>query len=136
MADSLEFRIGGLKIVPYELAYHGSNPYKACHKFVVESANNAAVIYVAVGDSHPRISQKFNLNKDRLVGGGSCYIDKDGRLVLNDFSGNYGGIPKEAAQKFAELIVLELKKQGIKTSGINANPKETRIHLFWDALSS
>jgi hypothetical protein len=131
MIEDLEFRIGGLEIWPDRLSFTGRDPYDASHKFVVEHVDNKVSIYVTQADGHFQIATRFRLPENRLVGGGSCYIDGNGRLVLNHCSETYKAIPKEAAQIFVELLVPELEKKGIQTRGILAEPDISYVHKFW-----
>lgn len=131
MAANLEFRIGGVEINPDELRFDGFDPYKAKHKFVVECIDRNVALYVARAISHFQVADKFQLNEERLVGGGSCYINGNGQLVLNDYSGSYEAIPQNVAQSFAELLVPELQKQGIQTTGVVVDPQLSRLNKFW-----
>ncbi len=128
---NLEYKIGELEINPDKLRFDGPIPYYSSHKFVVELVNDIASIYVAEGERHMYIALKFGLDESHLVGGGSLYLDREGRLVLNDYSGDYGAIPKAVAKRFAELIIPELKKIGIEVDEIEVNPCESYINDFW-----
>jgi hypothetical protein len=130
MAENLEYRIGGIDINLDRIRFSGIDLYDAYHKFVVQTVNNQAEIYVACANRHYKVADKFKLTEE-IVGGGSCYIDKSEKLVLNDYSGDYKAIPKEAAQKFLELLVPELQKQGIQTNGAVADPKLSKLNEFW-----
>ncbi len=126
----LKYRIGGIKISPDRLKFGGFDPYNSSHKFVVEALDDVISIYIAEGYRHSYISEKFSIRGKR-VGGGSCYLDNENRLVLNDYSVSYYAIPKEVAQKFAELIIPELNKLEIKVTGIVAEPKEILMNSYW-----
>jgi hypothetical protein len=119
----VNYKIGGLKINKDRLELSGSDSYKASHKFVAEGEDRTVSIFVAEGKKHPDTIFEFNLDEEKLVGGGSLYLDKEKRLVLSDYSGCYGTIPKEAAQNFVELIAKELEKEGITINGVVASPK-------------
>jgi hypothetical protein len=140
----LEYRIGGLKIDPKHLKYEGIDPYdaghkfdpyEAYHKFVVEAKDSIVSIYVIEAHCHYSIVLKQKVDENKLVGGGSFYLDKDGQLVLDNYSDDYGAIPKKAALRFAELIlpqiVPELGKSGIQLHGIIADPNENLLNSFW-----
>jgi hypothetical protein len=126
----LEYRIGGMDIDPGMLKYVGADPYNANHKFVAKALDNAVLIYVAQGRRHKHIAGIFNVIVN-LVGGGSCYLNDKNQLVLDDYSGDYDAIPKDAAQKFAELMLPELQKLGVEISGIAVNPRESKLNHFW-----
>lgn len=130
MAD-LEYRIGGLNVNPGILGFTGSEPYSANHKFIAEASGNVVSIYVAEGKKHRHVVEKFNLPNRRLVGGGSCYLNAEEQLVLDDFSGDYNAIPKEVAQRFAELMLPELEKLGVRVNGIAVNPKKYFMNSYW-----
>lgn len=130
MAD-LEYTIGGLNVNPNSLRFAGNDPHDASHKFVAEALDHVVSIYVAEEKRHMHIAGRFGIREERLVGGGSCYLNGDGQLVLNDCSGDYHGIPKEAARRFAELMIPELKKLGVEAKGIVVNPHNADLHSFW-----
>lgn len=129
MAD-LEYRIGGMDVHPHSLRFEGSNPHNAWYKFVAEAEDNVVSIYVAGGFNHDDIVKKFGV-KGQKVGGGSCYLNGENQLVLDDFSSYYDAIPKEVAQRFAELILPELEKLGIKVDGIAVDPMESTMNSYW-----
>lgn len=132
---NLEFKIGILNINPNRLLFEESNPYKAAHKFVVEKQdNNVIAIYVGQKLCHAEVANQFKLQKNRIVGAGSFYLDYENKLVLNDSSSIYDAIPKEIAQKFAELIVPELEKHHVKVNGIAVKPEEHLMHQYWRDL--
>ena len=126
----LEYRIGGIHVNPDRLRFEGSDPYGASHKFIVEALDNIASIYVAQGSRHKHVAERFKVS-GREVGGGSCYLNGENQLVLDDFSGDYGAIPKEVAQRFAELMLPELEKLGVEVKGIAVNPMEDAMKSFW-----
>jgi len=129
----LEYRIGGLKINPNELFFNGNDPYDATHLFVTRALDSYVEIYVAKAETHFQVVNIFNLNemKDNIIGGGSFYLNGNNELVLNDYSGAYDAIPKKSAQGFAELILPEIEKLGIKIKGIAVDPNKWRINDFW-----
>jgi hypothetical protein len=138
--QDLEYRIGALKIDPNHLKYdgidhydadHWFDPYEAHHKFVVEAKDATVSIYIIEAHSHHWIVLQQKLDEDALVGGGSIYLDTVGRLVISDYSDDYRSIPKSAAQKFAQLLLPELEKQGIELNGVVVDTSERRIHGFW-----
>ncbi len=130
----LEYRIGGLKVNPHKLRYMGSDPYCASHKFVAEALDTAVSIYVAEKSRHIHVADEFEIPEERLVGGGSCYLDAEDRLILNDYSADFGTIPKEVAQRLAELMIPELQRLGVEVKGIVANPtnpNERNLDPYW-----
>ena len=131
MEDNLEYRIGGVAINPNRIKFNGSDPYDADHKFIVQIIDSQVLIYVAPANRHFQVAHKFNLDDKNLIGGGSCFIDAGEQLVLDDYSGDYMAIPREAAKTFAELLVPELLGQGIQTKGVIADPLLSKLHKFW-----
>lgn len=129
--EKLEYKIGRLNISLGNLLFTGTKPYEAGHKFVVESLKDTVLIYVTKATTHRSVADYFNL-EELKVGGGSFYLNTERDLVLNDFSSEYNAIPKEAAQKFAELIVPQLEKLGVEVRGIAVDPKEIDAHWFWE----
>jgi len=126
----LKYKIGGLDINRSRLRFYGSDPRYAPHKFVVETDGNTISIYVSHAENDADITARFNLNS-KMVGGGSLYINGAGELVLNDFSGKYGAVPREVAERFAGLIIPELEKMGINVSGIYVNPDKF-LNPYWE----
>ncbi len=131
--ENLEYRIGELDISPTLIKFNGPErlSHDADYKFVVEAINNSISIYVRGGGGHSYVAGQFGIQKDRIVGGGSCYLDRENNLVLNNYSTNYGSIPKVVAQRFAELMLPEVQKLGVEVRGIAVNPKESEIHSYW-----
>lgn len=142
MAD-LSYKIGGLdiskeglKLLGHHIQRYGffqkdGGRFLAPNFYVVERRENELLIYISgSGTRHAHVAGHFNLEDKNLVGGGNCYVDLEGRLILDDYSGDYGTIPKNAAQKFAELIMNEIGvKEGIKV--IAVNPNEEKLNDFW-----
>jgi hypothetical protein len=130
--EDLEYRIGGMDINPERLIFEGNDPHDAFHKFITDALDNVVSTYVAQAHRHAHVSQKYNVRGPK-VGGGSCYVNRENQLVLDDCSDLYLAIPKEVAQKFAELMLPELSKQGVEVSGIVANPNEYFLNFYWKA---
>ena len=145
-AKPLEYKIGKLEMNPEKIGFRrwevmldlgDRKKYGLLHApddshlFVVEALENLASIYVASKRYHERVVEQFGLNEKHIVGGGGCYINPQRELVLDEYSGDYGAIPKEAAQRFAELILPELQKLGVEISGIAVNPNEFDLRSFW-----
>ena len=129
MAD-LEYRIGGMDVNPDRLRFEGFDSYHASHKFVAEALDNAVSIYVSQQKRHAQVVEHFGV-RGQTVGGGSCYLNGENQLVLDDFSGDYDAIPKEIAQRFAELMLPELEKLGVEVEGIAVNPMESSMNSYW-----
>jgi len=130
---NLEYRIGGLNIKGYSLKYTGSLPYEAGHLFVVEAKDNIASIYVStVITRHKQVVERFKLDNSKIVGGGSLYVDRHNHLVLGDYSADYKAISKPVAQKFVNLLLPELRKIGVKPTGVIASPDESKLNPFWN----
>lgn len=126
----LEYKIGRLEIDPERMRFEGPDPYYASHLFVVGESDDSASIYVSQAERHAGVARQFDLN-DNIVGGGSCYTNPQKELVLNDYSGDYDAIPREAAQRFAELMQPELREMGVEVEGIAVNPEQTFLNFFW-----
>lgn len=127
----LEYKIGSIEVNHDALRLEVSDSYNARHKFVVEALNNVIFIYVAAGYKHIDVVEKFRLDKSKIVGGGSCYLNKKEQLLPGDYSGQYGAIPKEVAQRFAELVAQELQRQGIQFKGFVGEPDDFNLKSFW-----
>ena len=127
---NLEYRIGRMDIDPGRLKFEDSDPYEAIHKFVVEALDRVLSIYITRRSRHKYVAEEFKV-RGQIVGGGSCYLNSKNQLVLDDFSGDYEAIPKEVAQRFAELMLPELEKIGVEVKGIAVNPKESSINSYW-----
>lgn len=108
--------------------------YIARHLFITHLLNNTLSIYISGQCRHSHVAGQFNLPDESIVGGGNCYMDNEGILILDDFSGDYGAIPKNVAQRFAELIKPKLRELGLDIKDISANPNESKLHSFWKTL--
>lgn len=128
---NLEYRIGELSINPSKLRFEGEDPRNAGHKFVTEAIDNVIFMYVAEEAKHTQVADKFNIPEKRRVGGGSCYLNARSYLVLDSYSGEYGSIPKEAAQQFAELLRIQLEKSGVQVSGITVDTDRWQFETYW-----
>jgi len=124
-------KLSGHHIQRYGFFQKNGGRFLAPNFYVVERIENELSIYISgSGTRHAHVAGHFNLEDKDLVGGGNCYVDLEGRLILDDFSGDYGTIPKSAAQKFAELIMSEIgEEEGIKS--IAVNPIEEKLNDFW-----
>jgi len=106
--------------------------YLARHLFITKKEGNSLLIYVSgQGHRHSHVAGKFNVSDKNIIGGGNCYMDSEGVLILDDFSGDYSAIPNEVARHFAELMKPKLRKLGIEVTNISANTNESKIHSFW-----
>ena len=138
---SLEYRLGGIDINVNLLSETTQSSSYPNHKFVTEILGNIVSLYVAHIDGnhlssryrfkHKDVVDKWNLDSNNIVGGGSLYIHK-GELVLDDYSFDYYAIPKEVALIFGDMISLELEKLGIKTTGVVVNPEEVFKRFWYD----
>jgi hypothetical protein len=123
----LECKIGGLRnINPEKLKIAAWNED---YHFVVDGIDNIVSIYVADTNNcgfagHNEVAAKFGILEEKLVGGGYLFLDDRGKLVLFNFCYGIGGIPKRVALEFAELLALELNKQGIRVDGIDIREME------------
>ena len=148
MMLDLEYRVGGLDmdVAPGRFKLREKederrldyikrgNRYPAVHIFIVERNQNICLIHIS-GQvrAHGNVAYKFSIPDERIVGGGSCYMDSKGILILDNFSGTYGAIPNKAAQKFAELIKPKLKEIGLPEAvGIAVNMDESKLISFWN----
>lgn len=141
---NLEYKIGGLDIDVKCFSFPLPFVRSPKHRFVVNTEDGVR-IYVANEFSHQEVVSAFRLDEklgeklgamERMRrmfaytwGGGYCYI-QDKTLVLDSRSQDFGGIPKEVAQKLAELIRSEIEKLGIECSGISVNP-EPPVNPNW-----
>jgi|SRR3989344_2599290 len=127
----LEYRIGGISIHKDHLIFSGSDPREASHKFVAEAIDQVVFLYVAAHKKHRQMANKFNIPDIRRVGGGSCYVNPQRFLVLDNYSGDYGSIPRDAAQRFAELLRIKLEFLGVTVAGIMVNPDRWQLNDYW-----
>ena len=136
--DNLEYRIGGLDDPDF---FCKEDPKS--HRFIVEAVDKKVSIYVSVDmGAHDDVAARFNIPIKRevgedncnIVGGGYCYLNSEGQLVLDDYSYDYGAIPKNVALKFAELMIPELKKSEIEVNGVAVNPYQGSLNRFWRDL--
>lgn len=130
MNENLEYRIGRLEIDPMDLENTDfSIPYS--HRFVVElSDERITSIYVGRKSTHQDVVEKFGLNDKNIVGGGFAYT-KAGQFVLGGYSRKYLGISKNAAESFAQLMLPELEKNGIRVNGYRTNISTRFLNDFW-----
>ncbi|MBI4451287.1 hypothetical protein HY642_04900 [Candidatus Woesearchaeota archaeon] len=132
MNPALEYRIGGMKLVPDELRMEETDPLQAAHRFVVEVTGYTASIYVACAPRHKYVAGVFNIREDLVVGGGMIYVNADNSLVLSHFSGKFEGIPCDIAKRFGELIAPELRKQGIGIASVIGATDEKEMSPYWE----
>lgn len=134
-AQDLEYKIGGLPDDINTLVR--SSTYTLC-SFIVYYNENALSFYASTEDAHYIVAYSFGLldfddiansrlqpKSGVILGGGyieiKWYLKNDvdaNKLVLHGQSGLYGAIPKDAAQKFAELILPSLIDAGLNCDGI------------------
>ncbi len=131
--EQLEYLIGGVETYLESFGFGGADPYQAAHKFVVGLSENRVSIYIAQARRHKDVVERFNI-QDPIVGGGSCYTNNENELVLGDYSGDFRAISKEAAEKFARLLLPDLRELGICVNGIIANPRESNLNGFWEDI--
>lgn len=113
------------------------------HRFVIEKNGSVVLIYVDKASSYSGITKKFGLDEDKIVGGGSLYLNRNNEIVLDDICIEYGTPSKKAAELFALQLIGELLVNGIKSStdpkkrtaininGCKPNPPETMMNDFW-----
>ena len=102
------------------------------HYFVVEVRDNIARIFVAGKRSHSALVTHFSLEEDCIGGGGFCYTNRLDQLVLDGYSGDFGAIPYELAERFAWLIAAELVgKHSLVVEGARADIDENKLNGFW-----
>ncbi|MHA1574984.1 MAG: hypothetical protein ACTSXL_02445 [Alphaproteobacteria bacterium] len=130
LMENLEYKIGGLKIVPEKIKFTGNDPYDAEHLFVVQNVFDSVLIYVAPAKSHQSAAGNFGIYGS-IMGGGSFYTNEKNELVVGDYSGTYDAISNDAAQKFAELIIPKLDELGVTVDGIKVNPNQLHLNSFW-----
>lgn len=129
--ENLKYRIGGLKDIQLELLKDAA--WDDSYHFVVEGIDNVVSFYVAHKNSYESavnesneyndyyaVAATFGIPKERVVGGGCCFVNGIGKLVLFNFCYTFGGIPRSVALEFAKLLVPELNKLGIEVDGIES----------------
>jgi hypothetical protein len=122
--ENIEYAVGEIELSSARFVMGKVNPYMSTHKFVVSEDAGKRAIYVSPAESHFGVVERFGLNQEKMIGGGSIYIDEQGRLIFAGNSACYGTISNSDAKKFGELIAPELKKIGIPFTKIVADTSE------------
>lgn len=103
------------------------------HLFVVDMSNNLLVFYA--GSRSQGISSHeiltFRNPIENPVGGGCIYIDGH-TLVLDNYSGDYGAVPKEILLKFGEMLKAHLKEYEIRS--VIVDPFIQKIRERWKSI--
>jgi len=137
LADTLECRIGALKLSPGFLKYDDTvekhpevdgNPY---HLFVVAVRDRIASIFVSGERGHSGVANALHIDVKEIEGGGFLYVDPNNRLTLAGFSGSFGSVPGILLEKFATLIVRELEGGDAIIAGTKVNPDPETLNEFW-----
>jgi len=131
----LVYQVGELDIDLDNLKYEGVDPDMAAHRFIVEleesSEGFVASIYVAPVRRHRVIALKHEIDESKIAGGGEIFLDRENRLVLADFSGDYGAVPNYAAKAFGHIIEDILEKRGVKITDVLVDMYEEKLNEKW-----
>jgi hypothetical protein len=131
---ALTCKLGGLVVNINKIRFTGTDPYHdAPHKFVTpaQAQKGTVEIYAAEALEHLDIVDNFRLI-GAIVGGGSLYINGEGRLVLGEYSKMFGAIPREIAKEFGNLLIPALQEQYELTfTGLLVNPSPEQLSSFW-----
>lgn len=127
------YELGEVDIDRAKLVLLTNRAYSASHKFVVQAQDDFARLYVCKGFGHNQVKEHFSLDSSTLVGGGSCYLDRQSQLVLDDYSASFGVIPQSAAEEFVKLLSERFTAEGIVYVGVRAHPliRGNSLHSFW-----
>ena|SRR3989338_1039980 len=155
--NDLEYKIGAvdLNFDNYEMGNDDKKRYAeyGLGKFIVVlEGENTLAIYVGHKCAHIDIAKHFGLmpypygghyplekktnpnEVGNIVGGGSSII-REGSLMLEERSGSFGAVPKEVAEKFLNILSLELKKEGVNITQTLAEPDcsggHEEMNMFW-----
>ena len=123
MAD-FTYKIGGLDINPGLMKFEETDPCRSRHKFIVRLKGDVLAIYFCETTRHRFVAARFGIYQDDpdILGGGSIYTDTEDRLTLNDYSAQYGGVPKIVAAEFGKLVRPEIENLHLKVVDLVANP--------------
>jgi hypothetical protein len=134
----VHYAIGRCEIDPGSIVYTGNDVYReAAHKCIVEQRGEDEVaIFVCPAKGHQAVSEHFRwqLKEDKLIGGGSVYIDRDDVLVVGSYSGTYGFLPFSAAERFAAALFRECRQRDIPVKAARGDPEvKGTLHPFWSS---
>ena len=130
-----------------ELSVVGLNENERSHKYILCAGFEDRIIYAvgSIHDSHKKIFESLPDAKHVFGGGSACaYSDRLGaysdRLVLSDYSGAYGGVPKQILEHFSPDILAAYQKIWPNMTRVDCNPKEIfereeRRMESWDSLA-
>jgi len=108
----MKYTLGIVKLDPYLINREFSDPkdiYEADeryeripHKFLVTEDSDFLWFYADKCISHEILKERLGL--ERVLGGGCLSIDpKLKALVLDNYSGDFGAVPKPVLEKFGKL---------------------------------
>lgn len=123
-----------------ELSVVGLNENERSHKYILCAGAEDRIIYAAgsIHDPHKNIFESLPDAKHVFGGGSACaYSD---RLVLSDYSGAYGGVPKQILEHFSPALLAAYQKIWPKLTLVECRPKEIfereeRRMESWDSLA-
>lgn len=122
------FSIGTIEVDPdqLQLPLRPERYELAPHRFIVEIHGRVLRLFLGIAEKHRLLVQRFKLNDDNqvIVGGGRCLINREGQVVLCDYSGDYGAVPVPVAESLgAQLETYVHETLSLETSGVLALPK-------------
>lgn len=134
--ENIIYRLGRISLDSEKIRFLGENPYDASHKFIVEHLINSLrrdeglniCIHVSPASCHDELRNLVGISREKVIGGGSVYLDQKDNLFIGDRSGNYGAIPLLVAENFGLKLKEKIK---IKIGSIEAHPNDSQLNQFW-----
>ena len=124
----LEYRIAGLefdgqRIVTDSVDFRKFTP----HRYLAISNGQIVDFYAARRKLFKEVADRFQLNLD-IPCGGAFYVDSNANtLYIGCRASPYGYTPQEWAEGFGELLLPELKREGVSITSTIIVPQRPRI---------
>ena len=103
------------------------------HLYVVTHCREILTTHLQPARSHPEvvryIAQRGFATSDKVIGGGMCRVESE-ELILDQFSGHFGGIPEEPAAAIAQLLAREFNRRTVPVTSTHVNPSGY-LGIFW-----
>lgn len=134
--ENLEYVLGTLHMDLGKLRCVKDKP-EDLHRFLIAKKDNVASVYIYMKECEEQdnkdLAKHLNI-KGEIIGGGHVFLDKE-ELWLGGYSEQYGSIPKQEADRAAELLLIEFNRmlEGIEEviEKIVTKPCEKKLNDFW-----